>query len=227
MGINPTVYTKRTFSPLPKSMAGIDLENKIEDFIRILNHGDEELRLKRKEDIKTQEKDIITINENGNIRTPENGNVRTQENEMDIQMLSAEQPHRCRCEEALRKSNRLKKKTYIVKNKRKSNRVKKKTYRVKNKSVDNKFSCPKCVYSYPIFLQRHLWKSHQFTQGDASEFVNKLCKDLVNTTLDESVKSQRIRKTDEEENLSVDDRLRCQICGKVFTHKGHFKQHVF
>jgi len=121
-------------------------------------------------------------------------------------MLSAEQPHSC--EEALRKSNRLK-------NKRKSNRVKKKTYIVKNKSVDilpNKFSCPKCdmVYSYPIFLQRHLWKSHQFTQGDASEFVNKLCKDLVNTTLDESVKSQRIRKTDEEENLSV-DRLRCQI----------------
>ena len=116
MGINPTVYTKRTFSPLPKSMAGIDLENKIEDFIRIFNHGNEELRLKRKEDIKTQEKDIITINENGNIRTPENGNVRTQEkdniriqeNEMDIQMLSAEQPHSC--EEALRKSNRLKNK---------------------------------------------------------------------------------------------------------------------
>jgi len=81
------------------------------------------------------------------------------------------------------------------------------------------------AYSYPTFLRKHLWKSHQFTQAGAFELVNELYKDLVNTTLDESVKCQQIHQSGGKENSSVDDRLRCQICGKVFKLVGHLHQH--
>ena len=39
------------------------------------------------------------------------------------------------------------------------------------------------------------------------------------------MKCQHICKTDEEESLSVDDGLRCQICGKVFTQAKFVQQH--
>ena len=82
------------------------------------------------------------------------------------------------------------------------------------------FSCPCCyrVYSYPIFLQRHLWKTHQYTQSNAFDFVNKMYSNSLQN-------DQNEKKKESSESCSLNIKNKCEICGKGFKRKEHLIKH--
>ena len=85
-------------------------------------------------------------------------------------------------------------------------------------SFAESYSCPFCfkVFNYPEFLVKHLWKSHHYTKDQALDSVKQNC------TLPLEYLGKWTKLKNKNRSFVGNN---CEICGKLFGHKGDLNKH--